>query len=122
MPHVLIVDDEPEILEIIQDALEARGLRVKAAQTDREALELLEKEARDTAVLVTDINLGAGVTGFDIARKARELNPSLTVVYITGNPEPVKRFGVEGAALIEKPFTPDELLETLEPLVEPLKR
>ncbi len=119
MPQVLIVDDEPEILEIIQEALQSRGVQVKAALDDQEALALLEQEAREMAVLVTDINLGVGVTGFDLARKAREINPSLKVVYITGNPEPVKRYGVDGALLIEKPFAPDEFAETVVALVQP---
>lgn len=119
MAQVLIVDDEPEILELIRDALKARGLEVKSALTDTAALELLEKEARETAVLVTDINLGKGVTGFDIARRARALNPALTVVYITGNPDHLQRFGVQGAHLIEKPLRADELAEKLVTIVQP---
>lgn len=119
MPQVLIVDDEPEILELIQEALQARGVQVKAALTDKEALELLEKQAAEMAVLVTDINLGTGVTGFDIARRARALNPALTVVYITGNLEQVERFGVDGAVLVEKPFPADEFAEKLITIVKP---
>lgn len=119
MPQVLIVDDEPEILEIIQDALQARGVRVKAALSDKEAIEVLEREASETAVLVTDINLGVGVTGFDIARKARALNPGLTVVYITGNPEPVDRFGLHGALMVQKPFCAEDLAEQLVTIVKP---
>ncbi len=110
MPRVLIVDDEPEIVE--------RGLKVRSAQTDQEALDLLEREAQALSVLVTDINLGVGVTGFDLARRARELNPAMTVVYITGQPQKLERFGVDGALLIEKPFLPGELAETVVELVE----
>lgn len=118
MPQVLIVDDEPAILEIIQDALSARGLQVKAAETDVDALALLEREAKELSLLVTDINLGQGVTGFDLARKARTLNPGLTVVFITGNPQKFDRFGVEGALLIEKPFAADEFAQKIVPLVK----
>ena len=119
MPHVLIVDDEPEILEIIEDALRERGLNVKAAASDRDAMALLEREAQEISLLVTDVNLGQGVTGFDIARKARALNPALTVVYITGNPEHLERFGVDGALMIEKPFPPEEFADQVVKLVEP---
>ena len=118
MPQVLIVDDEPAILEIIQEALLARGLEVRAAQTDAEALSLLEREAHELSLLVTDINLGRGVTGFDIARKARALNPALTVVFITGDAQKLDRFGVDGAVLVEKPFAVDAFVETVVPLVE----
>ena len=122
MPQVLIVDDEPEILELIQEALKQRGLEVKAALSDAEALALLEKEARETAVLVTDINLGAGVTGFDIARRARALNPALTVVYITGNPHHLERFAVDGALLVEKPFPAEDFADKLVTIVSPPDR
>lgn len=119
MPHVLIVDDEPAILELVLDALNQRGLEVRAAQTDQEALELLEREAQRLSVLVTDINLGKGVTGFDIARKARELNPQVKVVYVTGQPQRLDKFRVDGALLVEKPFAPDTLAEKVVALVAP---
>lgn len=119
MPQVLIVDDEPAILDIIQEALSAHGLKVRAAQTDHDALALLEAEAERLSLLVTDINLGKGVTGFDIARKARALNPALTVVFITGDVTKWDRFGVDGALLVEKPFDVVELVEKVVPLVQP---
>ena len=120
MPQVLIVDDEPAILDIIQEALLAHGLEVRAAQTDDDALALLEQEADKLSLLVTDINLGKGVTGFDIARKARALNPALTVVFITGHEHQLDRFGVQGALLVEKPFGVDEFVEKVVPLAHSL--
>jgi DNA-binding response OmpR family regulator len=96
---------------------------VKAASSDADALKLLEAEAEaeagKTAVLVTDINLGRGVTGFDIARKARSINPALTVVYITGQAAHLERFGFQDALMFEKPFRAAELANRLASLVEP---
>lgn len=117
MPQILVVDDEPEIASIIQAVLEERGFVVKAAVTDAEALAVLEVEAAETSVLVTDINLGRGVTGFDIARKARSMNPGVKVVYITGQAAHLERFGVDDALLLEKPFHPSEFADTLVSLV-----
>lgn len=119
MPQVLIVDDEPLIADLIVEALSERGLTVKAALTDHDAFALLEREAQQLSLLVTDINLGKGVTGFDLARKARELNPAMTVVYITGQPQKFDRFGVDGALIVEKPFAPDVLAEKVIGLVKP---
>ena len=117
MAQVLIVDDEPHIVELIVEALSERGVKVASALTDHDAFDLLERNAQDLSMLVTDINLGKGVTGFDVARKARELNPSLTIVYITGQPQKLDRFGVDGALLVEKPFRSDEFAEQVVALI-----
>jgi CheY-like chemotaxis protein len=111
MGQVLLVEDEVFIAEIIRDALEDRGLAVKAAHCDRSALGILEDEARDFAVLVADINLGPGASGFEVARRARELHPKLKVVYITGHAAHLQSQGVEGSVMVPKPFYPDELAD-----------
>ena len=82
MTSVLVVEDENDVLEIVREALERRGLEVRTADSDRSAFSILEAEPRSFDVLVADINLGEGVTGFDIARRARQLQPDLQVVYI----------------------------------------
>ena len=119
MAQVLIVDDEPHIVELIVEALSERGVKVTSATTDKDALALLEREAEGLSMLVTDINLGKGVTGFDLARKARELNPGLTVVYITGHPQKFDRFGVDGALIVEKPFPAEEFAEQVVSMIPP---
>jgi DNA-binding response OmpR family regulator len=111
MGQVLLVEDEIFIAEMIQDALEDRGLRVQSAYTDRKALDLLEGEARSFSLLIADINLGAGASGFEVARRARELHPSLKVVYITGHAAHLQKQGVEGSLMVPKPFYPEELAE-----------
>ena len=45
--------------------------------------------------MVTDINLGRGVTGFDIARRARELNGAIKVIYISGQGPHLGQFSVD---------------------------
>ena len=111
MPDVLLVEDEPEVAELVQDALVEAGLSVSVAHSDRVAYEKLEREPRSFVALVADINLGAGTTGFDVARRARQLNPSLKVVYITGQAAHLARFGVDDAVMFPKPFEPRELAE-----------
>ena len=111
MRQVLLVEDEVFIAEMIQDALEDRGLTVRSAHSDRSAYEILEDEARAFAVLVADINLGPGATGFDVARRARELCPDLKVVYISGHAAHLQKQGVEGSIMFPKPFYPDELAD-----------
>jgi len=118
MGKILLVEDETFIAEMIQDALEDRGFRVKSAHSDRGAYDVLEGEARSFQVLIADINLGPGTSGFDVARRARELHPSLKVVYITGHAAHLQRDGVEGSIMFPKPFYPDELADRVAALLE----
>ena len=111
MSAVLVVEDEPDVLEIVQDALERRGVDVRTALSDTDAFAQLEAEARAFDLLIADINLGEGVTGFDVARRARLLNPDLKVVYITGHAAHLDKFGVPDSVMFPKPFYADELAE-----------
>lgn len=111
MATVLLVEDEIEIRDLLQDAFEELGLPVRCAGSDRAAYAILDEEARSFSLLVADINLGEGTTGFDVARRARKLNPNLNVIYITGQDTQLDRFGVEGSEIISKPFNPRELAE-----------
>jgi DNA-binding response OmpR family regulator len=111
MAVVLLVEDEADVRELIEDAFAEAGLSTRSAATDREAYALLEREARTFAVLVADINLGVGTTGFDVARRARQLNPAIQVIYITGHAAHMKKFGVADAEMFPKPFNPSELAQ-----------
>jgi DNA-binding response OmpR family regulator len=118
MGQILLVEDETFIAEMIQDALEDRGLNVKSAHCDRTAFDILEDEARSFALLIADINLGPGASGFDVARRARELHPDLKVVYITGHAAHLQKQGVDGALMFPKPFYPDDLAERVLSLLD----
>jgi len=119
MPAVLLVEDEAELAELIADALGAEGLQVQVATSDKAAYEALDAAAAGFTALVTDINLGVGVTGFDIARRARQLNSALQVVYITGFAAQIDRFGVQDGVMFPKPFNPSELALRVKSLVQP---
>jgi DNA-binding response OmpR family regulator len=111
MTAVLLVEVEADVRELIVDAFADRGLVVRCASTDQEAYDLLEDAALTFSVIVADINLGQGTTGFDVARRGRQLNPKLKVIYITGHAAHLGRFGVDGAVMFPKPFNPTELAE-----------
>lgn len=117
MTSVLLVEDEPDVAELVEEALADVGLDVKVALDDRSALAALEGEARSFAALVTDINLGVGVTGFDVARKARQLNGEIKVVYITGHAAHLSKHGVEDALMFPKPFSAVELADQVRMLL-----
>jgi DNA-binding response OmpR family regulator len=118
MGQVLLVEDEAFIAEMIQDALEDRGLRVKSVYSDRSAYAVLEGEAKSFSVLIADINLGPGTSGFDVARRARELHPGLKVVYITGHAAHLQKQGVDDSIMFPKPFYPDDLADRVMALLD----
>ncbi|HVI34308.1 response regulator [Phenylobacterium sp.] len=118
MTTVLLVEDEADVRELIEDAFADRGFEVRSADTDTRAYQLLEQQAPVIDVLVADINLGAGTTGFDVARRARQLRPELKVVYITGHAAHLDRFGVDGAVMFPKPFNPRELADQVAGLLD----
>jgi len=117
MGRILLVEDEVLIAEMIEEALEDRGFQVRSAHTDRRAYDILEGEARAFSVLIADINLGPGSTGFDVARRARELHPDLKVVYITGHAAHMDKLAVTDSLMVPKPFYPDELADRVADLV-----
>lgn len=118
MPIVLLVEDDPQVRGFVADALAERGLEVRATDGDRAAQRILEKEATQIGVLVADVNLGSSANGFDVAQRARRLNPRIEVVYITGDPLNVSRFGVSGGVLMPKPFDVANLADVVEALAK----
>jgi CheY-like chemotaxis protein len=82
---VLVVDDEPLVREIVAESLYDDGLRVTEAASAEQALEIAgDRGAPD--VLVTDVNLGQGMDGLQLAEEVRRRWPSAGVVIMTGNP------------------------------------
>lgn len=117
-PIVLLVEDEPLVLLVAQDALEAGGYTVLPVQLASEALEALDTRIAELSGLVTDIRLPGGSDGWDIARRARELKPDLPVVYTTADSAadwPAK--GVPNSAVVQKPYAGAQLLTAISTLM-----
>ena len=107
---ILVVEDQDEIRQLLADALEEFGHEVKTARAAEEAIEILERNAR-IEVLVTDITLPGGMTGLDLARKARELMPDLKILTISGNAseESIRASCLDRCVFLPKPFRPSDL-------------
>src|SRR3954451_7166799 len=81
---ILVVDDQRDILEIVEGALEDGGFHVITASSGEDAIEVLETANHDFRALITDVNLAPlKATGWDVAHRARQLIPGLPVIYIT---------------------------------------
>ncbi|MDB5440426.1 MAG: response regulator [Caulobacteraceae bacterium] len=116
---VLVVDDEPLIIDLLQTVLEEGGFNVTAAGNDGEAIAAIERDrGRDLVGLITDIRLGCKLSGWDIAHRAREMNPHLAVVYITGDSGGEwSANGVPHSTLIIKPFASAQVVVALSSLI-----
>lgn len=101
--HILVVDDEPELLEVTSTLLAQMGYSVQACQSGIEAMQMLEAGACD--LLVTDIIMPA-MDGFELARRARQCHPGIGVLYLSGFAEPVQKSEAKiQADLLQKPYT-----------------
>jgi CheY-like chemotaxis protein len=108
-PCVLLADDEVLIRDLVQDALEEAGYEVAAAATGAEALAALEREGGFVG-LVTDINFGGPPVGWEVATRAREIHPSIAVVYMTGDSaHEWSAHGVPQSTVVAKPFAPSQI-------------
>jgi DNA-binding NtrC family response regulator len=83
---VLLVDDEAALRSLLAEALRNAGHQVSGAANAGEALAVLDRGAT-VDLLVTDIGLGGGMNGRQLAEAARALRPGLKVLFITGYAE-----------------------------------
>lgn len=117
-PHtVLLVEDETLVRETVTFGLEDEGFKVLAVANAGAALDAFGLDGCEVSCLVTNIDLGAAVDGFELARRALAKKPDLKVVYITGGATHRAAEMVPGAKLMPKPFTIDELAECVRTMV-----
>lgn len=115
---ILFVDDEPLIFETVRDALEEGGFAVRPEHTAEGAITALDQCAKKLSGLVTDVNLGSEITGWDIARRARELRPDLPIVYTSGySSADWNVLGVPHSALVPKPYAPAQIVTAISALI-----
>jgi PAS domain S-box-containing protein len=82
---VLVVDDEPELLEIAHEYLVAMGYSVLRADNAPSALKTIAEDG-EIDLMITDIIMPGGMNGVELAQKARVLSPRLKVIYSSGFP------------------------------------
>jgi two-component system, cell cycle response regulator CpdR len=108
MSHtVLVVDDDPGVLDVIVDMLEDLGCAVISSRSSADALERL-KQNQDISILITDINM-PGRDGHELAELARRDRPELKILQLSGR-EPRR----DGLPMIRKPFSFEELASTMQ--------
>jgi CheY-like chemotaxis protein len=106
--RVLVVDDVPEVLDVVAAILADLGYEVVGACDGTRALGVLA-EGRGFDLLFTDITM-PGIHGFELARRAKALQPTLKIMYLTGySPMIPDGTGETFGPVLRKPFRPNEL-------------
>ncbi len=111
--HILVVDDELSMRELLEFMLKKEGYQVSVAENGSQAIELLKKNRYD--LLLCDIRLG-DMTGLDVLRACRQKQPNTTVVMISAyaSTETAVEAMNEGAYdYVPKPFDNEELKQTI---------
>jgi len=119
MKKIMVVDNEPDIVDLTRTVLELGGYNVVAAHSGEECLRLLEKEKVDLVLL--DIMM-PGMSGWDVFNRINKKSPKIKVAFMSVLEISDKRKQVlieEGLAdYIMKPFDKDTLLDRIDKILE----
>jgi CheY-like chemotaxis protein len=117
LPLLLLVEDEHLIRTALASALEDGGYTLLQAENGLDAVAVLEGHTKLTG-LITDIRLGSGASGWEVARRARQLHPELAVVYMTGDSAADwSADGVPNSILLQKPFADAQVITAISTLL-----
>ena len=108
--EILIVDDEPDIREILQFNLESEGFGVETVASAEQALSLLEKDSYHLILL--DVMMG-GMSGFRMAEKLRKEGNLTPIIFLTAKDtenDMLTGFSTGGDDYISKPFSIKEVI------------
>ncbi len=111
---ILVAEDDSVSRAVLAESLHDAGYEVIEAADGHEAMAKLEERGKTLSGLVTDIRMGDGPDGWHVARHARELNPFLPIVYMSGDSAADwNALGVPHSVIVQKPFAPSQIVVAL---------
>lgn len=113
---VLIVEDEPDLLEATAELFRSLGYEVLTASNGSDAIDELGRRDRRVDLLFTDVVMPKGIDGIQLARKTRELHPNIRIVLASGYALPAlteQHGNLDEFTFIIKPYRLTELVRTL---------
>jgi DNA-binding response OmpR family regulator len=115
---VLVAEDQPAVRSVVEDALTEAGFAVIAASSGDEAMQMFDAHSAKVQAIVVDIRMGPGPNGWAVARHAREANPLVVVVYMSGDSAvDWNSEGVPNSVVLQKPFSPAQVVTALATLL-----
>jgi DNA-binding response OmpR family regulator len=116
--RILVVEDDQLIQAMVEEALSEGGFEAALTASGEEAIALLEADKSSFRGVVTDINLLGKLDGWEVGRTARELDPTIPVIYMTGtHGEEWASKGVPNSVLLAKPFAPAQIVTAISQLL-----
>jgi DNA-binding response OmpR family regulator len=116
---VLYVEDEPLIRELSALILEEAGFEVLMVPDGAAAIDALDRNAPPISIVITDVTLGDGPDGWEVARHARALNHAMPIIYVSGgSSHEWHSRGVPNSVMIAKPFTDVQIVDTISSLLK----
>ena len=116
--RLLIVDDEPALLKLLQRYLERLGYRIDVAANAEEALRRFCTSPSDYVCVLTDLHL-PGMGGEELLEQMREIRPDLPALVSSGYPHQPRH---PATGFLQKPYLPAMLVEEINRLLKPGKR
>jgi CheY-like chemotaxis protein len=107
--RVLVADDEPAVREFTSSVLQHQGFVVLSVCDGTEALTLSGNRAEHIDLLVTDVRMGDGLNGIELAEEMLRGRADLAVLVTSGLPDSATMAAVRGYAFLRKPFLPAQL-------------
>lgn len=109
--HILVVDDEPLLVDLVESKLKRLGYKVTTTTDPHEALRLVVENIHDFDVVVTDMIM-PGISGIELAQKIAPVRPNLPVILCTGwhqtaSDEQIKKAGIR--TVVAKPVKGDDI-------------
>lgn len=119
-PSILLLEDEPAVLELMGRFLADQGHRVLQASNGIEAMQVWSEHPGEIKLLLTDVRMPVGMSGFEVAENLQALNPTLKVIFVSGYPgegTQQERAIQRGAMFLAKPCAPDVLGKAIDTLM-----
>ena len=111
---ILVIEDEPLLLEYIVDLLSECGYRVLPASNTEEALHYLKDSVCQIDLMFSDIRIPGGMNGIALARETQNWRPGLKVILTTGFAiELLEDQAHQAFDILHKPYMPAALITTI---------
>lgn len=112
--HVLLVEDEPEIREVMRRSLAKHGIVITLASDGKEGLRAFAEAPQSFDLLLTDVIMPM-MGGIELARHCREIRAEVPIVFVSGYAVDLEEFSGDACAtrFVQKPFQPVALAEVV---------